>query len=160
MSSGVLALTVAAALGCATAGGALFAFSSFVMPALDRLPAAHAVAAMQSINVLAVTPVFMTALFGSAMLCVALIAVALNGLDEAYAGYLLAGAVVYLIGVPGLTMAYNVPRNNALDRLDAESSEAAAYWPRFLREWTTANHLRAAAGAVAAGLLIGGIHVG
>jgi uncharacterized membrane protein len=160
MSSGVLALTIASALGCATAGGALFAFSSFVMPALDRLQAARAVAAMQSINVLAVTPVFMTALFGSALLCVALIVVALSGLDEAYAGYLLAGALVYLIGVPGPTMAYNVPRNNALERLGPESSEAAAYWRRYLREWTNANHLRAAAGVVSAGLLIGGIHVG
>jgi uncharacterized membrane protein len=160
MSSALLALTIATALGCATSGGALFAFSSFVMPALDRLPAPQAIAAMQSINLLAVTPVFMTALFGSGLLCVALIVVALAGFDEPYAGYLLAGALVYLIGIPGLTMAYNVPRNNALERLDRASSDAAGHWARFLREWTRANHVRAAAGIVASGLLIGAVHVG
>jgi hypothetical protein len=40
--------------------GVFFPFASFVMPALARLPAAHGIAAMNSINVLAVTPVFMT----------------------------------------------------------------------------------------------------
>jgi uncharacterized membrane protein len=160
MSSALLALTIATALGCGAAGGALFAFSSFVMPALDRLPPAQSIAAMQSINVLAVTPVFMTALFGTALLCVALVAIALAGLDEPYAGYLLAGALVYLIGTPGLTMAYNVPRNNALDRLDPQSPEADAHWARYTREWTGANHVRAAAGIVASGLLIGAVHVG
>ena len=160
MSSAVLALTIATALGCGTAGGALFAFSSFVMPALDRLPPAQAIAAMQSINVRAVTPVFMTALFGTGLLCVVVIVVGIGALDEPYGGYLLAGGLVYLLGIPGVTMAYNVPRNNALDRLDPQSTEAAAHWDRYMREWTRANHLRAAAGIVASGLLIGGVHVG
>ena len=53
--------------------GVFFAFSTFVMPALRRLPAAHGVAAMQSINVLAVTPVFMTALFGAGVGCLGLV---------------------------------------------------------------------------------------
>jgi uncharacterized membrane protein len=160
MSSALLALTIAAALGAGIAGGVFFGFSSFVMPALDRLPPAQAIAAMQSINVLAVTPVFMTALFGTGLLCVALIVVALSGLDEPYAGYLLAGGLVYLVGSPGLTMAYNVPRNNALDRIDPKSPEAPGHWARYMSEWTGANHLRAAAGIVASGLLIGGVHVG
>jgi hypothetical protein len=38
--------------------GVFFAFSSFVMAALRRLPAAQGIAAMQSIHVTAVTPVF------------------------------------------------------------------------------------------------------
>jgi uncharacterized membrane protein len=37
---------------------AFFAFSSFVMRALARLPPAQGIRAMNSINVLAVTPVF------------------------------------------------------------------------------------------------------
>ena len=55
--SGVLYIaTVLTALGCGLIAGAFFAFSSFVMPALKRLPPAHGIAAMQSINKLAVTP--------------------------------------------------------------------------------------------------------
>ena len=39
-----------AAVGSGVMGGVLFAFSSFVMPALNRIPAREAVLAMQSIN--------------------------------------------------------------------------------------------------------------
>ena len=63
----------------------LFAFSSFVMPALRRLPPAQGVAAMQSINVTAVRPPFMLVFGGTAVLSVALIVVALRALDEPYA---------------------------------------------------------------------------
>jgi uncharacterized membrane protein len=54
-------------LGCGLIAGAFLAFSSFVMPTLKRLPKGKGIAAMQSINVLTVTSVFMTALFGTAL---------------------------------------------------------------------------------------------
>ena len=57
---------VAAAVGAGTAGGVFFAFSTFVMRALDRLPPAHSLAAMQAINKDAPNPLFMAALFGTA----------------------------------------------------------------------------------------------
>ena len=139
-------MTIATAVACATVGGVFFAFSSFVMAALRRVPAAQGIAAMQSINVLAVTPVFMTALFGTAALCVALAVVEPSGL-------VLAAAATYLLGVLGVTMAYNVPRNNALARLDADEPGAAAAWERYVREWTGANHVRTLAGIAAAVLL-------
>jgi uncharacterized membrane protein len=48
-------LTLFAALGCAMMAGVFFAFSTFVMMALARLPAEQGVAAMQAINVAAAT---------------------------------------------------------------------------------------------------------
>jgi uncharacterized membrane protein len=42
--------TTIAALGAATFGGVLFAFSTFVMPGLDASPPAAAVSTMQQIN--------------------------------------------------------------------------------------------------------------
>jgi uncharacterized membrane protein len=42
-------------------------------------------------------------------------------------------------------MAFNVPRNNRLARLDSQSSEAASFWPIYVREWSTWNHVRTAA---------------
>ena len=42
--------TLATTLGCGLNAGVFFAFSTFVMPALKRLPAAQGIAAMQSIN--------------------------------------------------------------------------------------------------------------
>jgi uncharacterized membrane protein len=141
-----MSVTLATALACGLVSGVFFAFSSFVMPALRALSPAQGLAAMQSINVKAVTPVFMTALFGTAAACVA-VAVASPG------GYRLAGAATYLVGTIALTMAFHVPRNDALVALDPGDPGAAAGWARYLREWTAGNHVRAAAALVAAGLL-------
>jgi uncharacterized membrane protein len=56
MDGFLFALTLITAVGCGLNAGVFFAFSAFVMPALKRLPPAHGIAAMQSINRLAVTP--------------------------------------------------------------------------------------------------------
>jgi uncharacterized membrane protein len=112
----LVALTLVTALGCGLSAGALFALSSFVMQGLARLPTAQGIAAMQSINVMAPTPVFMTALFGSGVLCLAVAVWTLADWDGSYGPWLLAGSALYLLGPVGVTMGYNVPRNNALDR--------------------------------------------
>jgi uncharacterized membrane protein len=150
MDGVLFALTLVTALGSGLSAGALFAFSSFVMQALDRLPPPQGIAAMQSINVMAPTPVFMTALFGTALPALVLLVWGLAELGEPYGGWLVAGAVLYLLGPPGLTMAYHVPRNNALARLDPQDPAAADYWARYVREWTRGNHLRVALGVAAA----------
>jgi uncharacterized membrane protein len=150
MDGFLFALTLAAVVGCGLGGGALFAFSSFVMQGLARLSPAEGAAAMRSINVTAVTPVFMTALFGSGLLCAVLTVWGLIDLGEPYGGWLVAGGLVYLVGVVALTMGYNVPRNNALATVEPGRAEEASLWRRYLVEWTRANHVRSAAGAAAA----------
>lgn len=156
----ITALAIVTSVGCGVNGGVFFGFSSFVMPALARLRPAEGAAAMQSINVMAPTPVFMTALFGTGALCVATIVAGLAALDESYGGWLVAGGVIYLAGTIVLTMLYHVPRNNALAAVDPAAPEAARLWERYLTEWTRANHIRAAAGAAAAALLIIGVDAG
>lgn len=158
MSSALTVLTIATAAGCAVAGGALFAFSNFVMPALARIPTGQAVAAMNSINVKAPNPLFMAALFGSSLTGIAL-AVAAVADGGSWAPYAVASAVVFLLGTSGMTMAYHVPRNNRLAAMDPESREAAGYWPVYLEEWTRWNHVRSAAGIAASGLLMVALHV-
>ena len=94
--SGVLyAATLATALGCGLVAGVFFAFSTFVMPALKRLPAAHGIAAMQSINKLAVTPAFMAALFETAVACLGLIAWAALSWGERPAVLVIAGGALH-----------------------------------------------------------------
>jgi uncharacterized membrane protein len=154
MTGLLYAVTLATALGCGLAGGALFAFSPFVMPALNRLPPAQGIAAMQSINVMAPTPVFMTALFGTALACVGLAVWAIVSWDEPGAPWVLAGSALYVVGTIGVTMALNVPRNNALARLDPAAPDAARDWSTYVTEWTVLNHLRVVAGIGAAALLI------
>jgi uncharacterized membrane protein len=160
MDDPLVALTFVTALGCALSAGALFAFSSFVMPALGRLPSAQGIAAMQSINVMAPTPAFMTALFGSGLASVVVAVWALADWDGSSSPWLLAGTALYLAGPVGLTMGYHVPRNNALAALDPEAEGAEAHWRRYLVEWTRGNHVRTAAGLAAAAAFIEALVVG
>jgi uncharacterized membrane protein len=155
----LVALTLVTALGCGLSAGALFGFSSFVMGALARLPAAQGIAAMQSINVVAVTPVFMTALFGTAAACVAVAVWALVDWDGSFGPWLLAGSVLYLVGPIGLTMGYHVPRNNALAAAEPTDPDAEALWRRYVTEWTRGNHVRVVTGLAAAAALTGALIV-
>lgn len=143
-------LTLAAALGAGAIGGVFFAFSAFVMPALGRLPSPGGVAAMQSINITAVRPALMLALFGTAALSAGLAVYALVNWDGHRSVLLLAGAALYLVGTVGLTAAYHVPRNNALASLDPSSPGSAPLWAVYLRDWTRANSVRCLASLAAA----------
>jgi uncharacterized membrane protein len=143
--SGVLyAATLLTAIGCGLVAGVFFAFSSFVMPALKRLPSAEGVSAMQSINELAVTPAFMTALFGTAAACLGLIAWAVISWGDRSAALVLVGGALYLVGTIGVTIARNVPLNDRLARLHPQDASTAVLWDEYLARWTSWNHLRAA----------------
>jgi hypothetical protein len=63
-------LTLLAALGSGIIAGVFYAFSTFVMKALARLPAEQGAAAMQSINVAVINPMFLGAFLGTALICI------------------------------------------------------------------------------------------
>jgi len=160
MPDALLVLTLVSALGAGLVAGAFFAFSTFVMAALGRVPAPEGIRAMQQINITVINPWFMTALFGTGVACLAVVVVALVDWDGSYGPYLVAAGVLYVVGCVGVTMAFNVPRNNVLARLDPTSTEAAGTWRRYLVEWTAWNTVRTVAALAAAGALIGGIAAG
>jgi uncharacterized membrane protein len=152
--SGILyTVTLVTAFGCGLVAGVFFAFSSFVMAALRRLKPEEGIAAMQSINVLAVTPVFMTALFGMAVACLGLVAWAVISWRGEASALVLAGGALYLLGTIGVTIGGNVPLNNRLARLHPQGTDAAAYWARYVTTWTAWNHVRTIAALAAAALL-------
>jgi len=138
-------LTFFAALGCALLGGVFFAFSNFVMKALMRIPAPSGIVAMQAINVTVLNPLFLALFFGTAALCALLL------LPRWESPFALGGAALYLIGTFGVTVVFNVPRNNALARLEPADSVSA--WRRYVQEWTWWNHVRTLAAVAAAALL-------
>lgn len=138
------ALELLTAVGCALVGGVFFAFSTFVLPALARLPSAQGTAAMRSINVLAVRPPLLVALFGTALACLVLgVATVVGGGPVT----VLLGCVLYVVGVVGVTVAGNVPLNN---RLEAGEMTFADYVP----PWARWNHLRSVAALGAAVLVL------
>jgi len=134
-------LTIIAAVGAGVSGGVFFAFSTFVMKALGRLPAAEGISAMKAMNKTAPTPLFMLALFGTAVVSIALSAVALRHLDQRWAVYVLTGTALYLVCVI-LTMVYHVPHNDALALVDPAGPGAAHAWAQYLSPWTAWNHVR------------------
>ena len=150
-------LAIGAILGCGTMGGVFFAFSTFVMKALGRLPSVTAVAAMQFINLTVVGPWFVGVFLGTAGVCVLLAIGALRSWPAAYSLWLLAGSLVYLTGVLGLTMMYHVPRNSELATLAAHDPGAAGFWSGYLADWTRWNHVRTAAALASAGLFVAGL---
>jgi uncharacterized membrane protein len=160
MDGFLFGLTLAAVVSAGLVGGVFFAFSNFVMRALGRLRPSEGAAAMQSINITVITPTFMTALFGMGVVSLVLIGWGLADLDEPYAGWLIAGGAIYLIGEIATTGGYHVPRNNALARVDPESEEGARVWRTYLVEWTRMNHVRTVAGLAASALFAVALQAG
>jgi uncharacterized membrane protein len=150
-------LTFVSALGCGLAAGAFFAFSTFIMKALGRLPAAQGIAAMQSINVAVITPLFMLALFGTGAACLVLAIAAPFVWQTPGAAYVRAGGFLYVLGTVVVTMVFNVPRNNALARVDPASAEGSRLWAGYLSNWTAWNHMRTIAALAATALLTIGL---
>ncbi|WP_216215617.1 anthrone oxygenase family protein [Amycolatopsis aidingensis] len=155
MNDGLLfALTLICALGCGVVGGVFFAFSTFVMRALGKLPPAQGLAAMQSINVVVLNPLFLGTLFGTGLVCVPVGIMAITRWSEPGAGYLLAGGLLYVIGTVLETIVVHVPRNNALATLDPEAPGSAERWFRYASVWTAWNHVRTLAAIAASAMFI------
>ena len=138
-------LTLGAALGCGIVAGVFFAFSTFVMPALGRLPASHAVAAMQSINIVALNRWFLGVFSGTALGCAVLLIVSLTRWSGPSAGLSIGGSLLYVVGAFGVTIVFNVPRNDALAVLNPEAPDAGAIWQVYVSSWTLWNTVRCAA---------------
>ena len=146
-------ITVVAALGCGLMAGLFFAFSVSVMKALARLPSAEGIAAMQSINVAIINPVFLAAFFGTAAACVFVLIASLLRWHDPGAVYLLIGGALYLVGTFLVTLVFNIPKNNALAWVAPTDPEGASLWTDYLSKWTAWNHVRAAAALAATATL-------
>lgn len=139
----------------ALSAGLFFAYACSVSPGLERLPDTGYIVAMQSINRAIQNPVFFTVFLGpllllplSAYLCYA------QPVPVRF-GLLLAAAAIYYAGVFGVTVAGNVPLNDALEAFDLRSAsvgEAAAQRARFESAWNRLNLVRTLASVLVAAL--------
>lgn len=155
----LVAGTVTAVIGAAV-GGLFYAFSTFVMRGLDRTEPVDAITAMRGINAEAQANVPFLALFvGSAVLALGVGIAAVVRLRSPGAGYVLAGAVLMLLTLV-VTMAFNVPLNNALDRVDPSTmsaADAAWEWHAYRVPWTLWNHVRTVAPLLGSVLILVGL---
>lgn len=136
-------LLVITAVTAALMAGLFYAYSCSVNPGLGRLPDAAYLAAMQSINRAILNPVFFVGFMGPVFLLpLSTWLVFREGMQPA-GWWLLAATVTYLLGVFGVTMAGNVPLNNALDKVAlGDSAALAAHRVRFERPWNRLNTVR------------------
>jgi uncharacterized membrane protein len=141
-------LLLVAGIGSLLVSGVLLAFSSFVISGLARISAASGIAAMQSINITVVNPLFMGLFMGMGAVSLALLVVNVraHGFELSTSNI---AAAIYLLGVLGVTFFTNVPMNNALAGIDPATSASAEYWNRFVSSWTMWNHVRCVAALVA-----------
>lgn len=147
-------LTFVAAIGSALVAGIFFAFSTFIMAALGRIPPEQGINAMQQINITVINPLFMLAFMGTGVLCLALGGSAFFRWDDPATKLIFLASAIYLAGVIGVTMMLNVPLNDALAAVQPATPEAAVLWTRYLSEWTFWNHVRTIAPLVSAALFI------
>ena len=121
----ITAGTVAASVGCALVAGLLFAFSTSVMPALRKRPAAEGIAVMQTINSTILNPLFGLVFGGTMVLCLLLAVTAPFTTDTSHATLRGIGGALYVVGVFVETMVVNVPMNNALDAADPAGDDGS-----------------------------------
>ena len=157
MTKLISALIWVGAVGCGVIAGLYFAFSTFIMAALGRIGQSAGIAAMNAINVAIVQSLFLPIFLATTMAGAALAVMGLFRFGEPGAIAMLAGGVLYVLGMFVVTMIFNVPLNNALAAADPVSHEAASLWARYLAEWTVWNHVRTVASTAACTLFIAAI---
>lgn len=136
-----------ALLASGVMAGFFYSYSFSVMWGLDRADPRHAIGAMNGINIAVVNPIFLAFFMGLPVLAIA--AAVLFWQAGQTAPFLLFAAVAltYLVGTFGVTMAVNVPMNDALAKVAVPQDVSAArdVWTRYSSNWTPWNHLRTAA---------------
>ncbi len=142
------------ALWSAVIGGVFSAFSEFIMSALLRTTPAGGIEAMQHINRTVIKTQFVAGILLIAPLSVLFAFYSLMVFEGAALATLILAPIVYLPTVFLMTIFGNVPMNNKLDRLDHTTTDAKAYWSKYVRDWTRLNHARSLGSVLTAGLYI------
>lgn len=143
-----------AVLSVGIMAGVYFAFSTFVMQALDRLERPAGMLAMQSINRVILASPFLPLFFASTAACAALAVWGAVSWGAPGAWPMAAGGALYVLGMFVVTVAGNVPLNNALEAADPATPEGEAMWRRYMKDWMAWNHVRSAACVVSLALLV------
>ncbi|MBC2933791.1 DUF1772 domain-containing protein [Nocardioides sp. zg-1228] len=143
-----LVLSLAATVVAGLQAGTYFTWATGVMPGLARVDDRTFVATMQQVNVAIVNPIFL-ATFAAPPLLAGAVAVLGTGPARPWA----IAATVLAVGTVAITVAGNVPLNDALaaaGRLDA-IAELAAVRADFESRWVALNIARCltSAGALA-----------
>ncbi|WP_416796509.1 DUF1772 domain-containing protein [Ciceribacter azotifigens] len=146
------------AIGCGLLAGLYFAFSTFIMRALGRTGAEAGATAMNTINVEILRSAFMPLFLGATASSAILALIALLRWGEPSSLSMFLGGLLYVVGMFGVTMVFNVPLNTKLSK--AGSGNLDAVWRNYLDVWTRWNHVRTLTSTAASSLFIAAIAAG
>ena len=109
-------------LSCSLVTGFIFTFAIIVMPGLSKLSDKEFLKAFQTTDAVIQNkqPIFMLIWVGSivSVLSLILISIAYVGLSETWLIVLV--AIIYLLGVQGITILIHLPLNNQIQKLNLE----------------------------------------
>ena len=137
------------ALGCGLMAGLYFAFSAFIMRALEKLGPAAGAAAMNSMNTTILRSLFMPLFMLTSFGALTLATLGAFNWQRPGAWLWVAGGLTYFAGMFLVTMLFNVPLNN---RLAASGPAVDDIWRHYLVAWTRWNHVRTLTSLLAAAL--------
>lgn len=143
-------LRLAAAVWLAVMAGFFWSFSVVVMPGLDQTDPLTALAAMQAINRAVGNAFFAVGFFGAPLVCLLLLGRAIVRRRDLRAWLAAVGGLIYLAGAFGVTVAFNVPLNDDLARLDPVNAANAPLMTHYIEDWLAGNHLRTLTSLLAA----------
>jgi uncharacterized membrane protein len=147
-------ILVLTALTTALITGLFYAYSCSINPGLGKLSDAEYISAMQSINKAILNPLFFLSFMGTLFLLP--LSAYLNYHSSSFL-FLIAAALVYIIGTFGVTIFGNVPLNNALEGFNLQSASAEAVAnarAKFEGPWNRLHSIRTFASVVALVLVI------
>jgi uncharacterized membrane protein len=136
--------------------GLFYGYAVSVNGGLGRLKDAGYVAAMQSINIAILNPLFFLIFMGPVILLPIATLMHRSILDSDRFILLLFASVLYIMGVFGVTAAGNVPLNNRLARIElskASDQEITRAREEYERPWNRLHTIRTLAAVIAATLV-------
>jgi uncharacterized membrane protein len=145
-------------LAFALLGGVFLAFSDFIMRSLARTSGVGGIEAMQVINREVFRYLFMTLFIGMAPVSLVLAGYGAFALSGPGSTLIALGGILYLVAGFGVTVAFNVPLNESLARMDLASEDTHRFWTEtYLTRWTFWNSVRTAACTAASAFLLTGM---
>lgn len=144
-------------LTTALIAGLFYAYSCSVNPGLGKLPDMEYIAAMQSINMAIVNPVFMLSFIGTLLLLPTSTYLHYTGSFPARFIFLLIASLIYIIGTFGVTIFGNVPLNDALASFNLQKAniqEIADERSKFEESWNRLHTIRTFAAVTSLSLII------
>ena len=127
------------------AAGLFYSWDCAIVGGLGNLPDNQYLAAFQSINREILNPYFFMSFMGSLILLPVAAWMTYKTGNTAAFYFMLAAAILYVVGVFGVTIGGNVPLNDMVDKFDIGNASAEAIKAmriKFEANWNSLQHIR------------------